>query len=159
MAGGRPSDYTQELADKICFQLASGLSIRTICKADDMPSGVTVYSWLRKFPQFLKLYEIARSDQADAIAEEAFEIADDSTNDYMDREGKIQLNAENVQRSRLRVDTRKWFASKIAPRKYGDKQTVAVEGGDPDKPVKIGYTLNFDDNTQLSTTSTLSETE
>jgi hypothetical protein len=72
----------------------------------------------------------AREEQADYFAEEILEIADDATNDWMerrDREGNNigwQENGEAMQRSRLRVDARKWLMSKMAPKKYGEKSTV-----------------------------------
>ena len=77
---------------------------------------------------------VSNEAQADALAEETLEIADDGKNDWMldndpDNPG-YKLNGEHVQRSRLRVDARKWFASKVAPKKYGEKveQTVTATG-------------------------------
>jgi hypothetical protein len=143
MAGGRPSDYTQETADKICALITEGKSLRSICKAEDMPSVVTVFAWMRKHPEFLKQYAIAREEQAEGIIEECFEIADDAANDWMEQHGEDgtigwKLNGEHVQRSRLRIDTRKWAVGKLAPKKYGDRQTVEHqqldEKGQPTKP-------------------------
>ncbi len=55
--------------------------------------------------------------QADALFDEALEIADDASGDWMvDKDGKKTLDHEHVQRSRLRVDTRKWAAGKLAPK-------------------------------------------
>lgn len=78
---------------------------------------------------FRDQYASAREAQADALVEECLEIADDGSNDWMTREGKDKepawaLNGEHVNRSRLRVDTRKWWAARLAPKKYGDKQEV-----------------------------------
>lgn len=134
MSIGRPSDYTPELCDRICAELAAGISLRTVCKPDDMPSAVTVFAWMRKYPDFLKQYEVAKTESADALAEEMLDIADDGTNDWMeahDREGECigyKLNGEHVQRSRLRVDTRKWIAAKLKPKKYGDKVQTELSG-------------------------------
>jgi hypothetical protein len=77
----------------------------------------------------------------EAMAADIIEIADDSSGDIeLDGEGKPRQNAEFMNRSRLRVDTRKWLMSKLAPKKYGDKQQVALtdpEGG----PLRIVSTV------------------
>lgn len=124
--GGRPSIYTPELADRICGEIALGYSLRTISKDDSMPCVATVFSWLRTNKEFLEQYERAKELQADMLAEDLLDIADDGSNDWMertDKEGQSigwQLNGEHVQRSRLRIDTRKWIASKLKAKKYGD---------------------------------------
>lgn len=123
---GRPSIYTLELSERICAELACGKSLRTVCKANDMPGLETIFRWLREKPDFRDQYEQAKNECADALAEEMIDIADDGRNDWMeirDKEGENigwKLNGEHVQRSRLRVDTRKWIASKLKPKKYGD---------------------------------------
>jgi len=87
----------------------------------------TVFKWLREKPEFSQQYARAKEESADALFEELLEIADDGTNDWMERqnaEGENigwQLNGEHVQRSRLRLDTRKWALSKLKPKKYGDR--------------------------------------
>lgn len=124
---GRPSIFTEALADEICERLSDGQSLREICRSDDMPAKSTVCKWLALNPAFADQYARAREIQAEALVEESLEIADDASNDWMERQsddGKSvgwELNGEHVQRSRLRVDTRKWFASKLAPKKYGDR--------------------------------------
>lgn len=74
---------------------------------------------------FRRQYARAREAQADTIFDEIIDIADNATNDWMERNGQddegYQLNGEHVQRSRLRLDARKWMAGKLAPKKYGDK--------------------------------------
>jgi hypothetical protein len=101
-----------------------------------MPCVATIFNWLRKHDDFLEQYERAKEIQADALAEDILDIADDGTNDWMAREDKDgknigwQLNGEHVQRSRLRVDARKWIASKLKPKKYGDQVKVEATGKD-----------------------------
>lgn len=129
---GRPSDFTPEIAEYICGKIAEGKSMRSICAEDSMPSLPTVFSWMRKFPEFLKQYETAMEMRAVYYSEELMEIADDGTNDWMlnnrpDNPGWV-ANGEALQRSRLRVDTRKWVASKLLPKKYGDKVGVEHSG-------------------------------
>jgi hypothetical protein len=118
---GRPSDYSDELAAEICGKLASGKPLTKICAEESMPCESTVYLWLKKQEGFSEMYARAREDQADTLADEMLEIADDSSRDTLKTEAGEVCNTEYVQRSRLRVDTRKWIASKLKPRKYGDK--------------------------------------
>lgn len=92
-----------------------------------MPAKATVLRWIARHDEFRDQYARAKQEGAEAIAEEMFDIADDGSNDWMekmDAEGNAygwQLNGEHVQRSKLRIETRKWYLSKIMPKKYGDK--------------------------------------
>lgn len=139
---GRPSDYTEELGSAICARLAEGESMRKIAKDDAMPSTATMFNWLRLHEEFLEQYEISKAECADMYAEEIVEIADDSANDYTeDKDGK-KLNTEHVQRSRLRIDSRKWVASKLKPKKYGEKVTQEI-GGVDGKPIETTTAINF----------------
>lgn len=113
---GRPYLYTKELGDYICGQITLGKSLASICSEDSMPCPTSIYMWLRVEQEFLKNYERAKEDQADFFVEQTLTIPDDE---------------EDVQRARLKVDVRKWAASKYKPKKYGDRAVVAV-GGDPD---------------------------
>lgn len=125
---GRPTRYTNQLADEICAQLAEGLSLRKVCDKPDMPNRSTVFRWLRNQEDFRDQYGYAKVESADALFEEVLDIADNGTNDWMeklDKDGSCigwQVNGENIQRSRLRVDARKWMMSKLKPKKYGERQ-------------------------------------
>lgn len=125
---GRPTLYTEELADRICASLAEGNSLRSICKAKGMPAASTVFGWLRSDQAFLEQYARAREAQADALFDEILEIADDSRRDYRKTEAGREFDHEHVQRSRLRIDTRKWIASKLLPKKYGEKVDLSHSG-------------------------------
>ncbi|WP_202628955.1 DNA packaging protein [Cronobacter malonaticus] len=119
---GRPSEYSQEVANTICERIAAGESVRRICKSEDMPAQSTIYKWLNDIDGFSEQYARARELQAEILAEEIIEIADDSSGDIVTGEdGESRINSEFVARSRLRVDARKWYASKVAPKKYGDR--------------------------------------
>lgn len=129
----RPSIYSEELALAICERMAEGESLRTICKDDDMPCLKTAMLWLSdgKHPEFLQHYVRAREIQADTMAEDILNIADNGLNDsQVDDDGKVFINQDVIARSRLRVDARKWLASKLAPKKYGDKLDLEVTGKD-----------------------------
>lgn len=138
---GRPSSYTQETADKICELLADGQSLRKVCENEWAPTKATIFKWMRDFPEFLNQYTRAKEESADSMSDEMNDIADDARNDWMERldeEGKgkgWQVNGEHIQRSRLRIETRKWLASKLKPKKYGDK--LAVGGAEDLPPLRI----------------------
>lgn len=122
MACGRPSEYSKEIADRICAEIStSSKSLKTICSSDDMPSAVTVFRWLRENEEFCNQYTRAKQEQADYLVEEMLEIADDSINDTIHTEKGDFEDREWTGRSKLRVETRKWIASKLKPKKYGDK--------------------------------------
>ena len=133
MATGRPEIYTNDLANAICTEIAtSSRSLRTICNAEGMPSVSTILNWLRDKPDFLAQYTRAKEEQADYMQEEMVDIADDGSNDFMtivkgDQEYTVE-NKEWTSRSKLRVETRKWIASKLKPKKYGDKIDVTSYG-------------------------------
>lgn len=134
MPAGRPSDFSQETADKICERLADGESLRKICDSEDMPNKATVFRWLAAHSEFRDQYAHAREAQADALFDEAIDIADDARNDWMVRHGQDgedlgwKENGEHISRSRLRIDTRKWMVGKLDAKKYGDKQAVEHTG-------------------------------
>ena len=120
---GRPTTYTEAIADTVCARLADGESMRKIALDETMPGSSTMFRWLREKKEFRQQYDIAKAECADMYAEEIIEIADDTANDYSeaDKDGNSRVNTENIQRSRLKVDARKWVASKLKPKKYGDK--------------------------------------
>lgn len=143
--GGRPSKYSPELRNKICARLATGESLRSICRDEDMPNRSTVHSWVIENigeikdgdtvieAGFSDHYTRARDLGLDEMADDLLEISDDGTNDWMEKtinKGKSNeetievLNKEAVMRSRLRVDTRKWYLSKMAPKRYGDSRKI-----------------------------------
>jgi hypothetical protein len=126
--GGRPTIYTEALGVAVCEHLADGLSLRSIEKLPGMPSKRTVIRWaLEDRDGFGTIYAHGRALQIECEADEIVDIADDGTNDWIERENKktgdveTVLNREAIERSRLRVETRKWRLTKLAPQKYGDK--------------------------------------
>lgn len=125
---GRPSDYTEEIATRICREIADGKSLKTICEATDLPSRETVRHWLQDNEIFLGKYVRAREEQADHYADEINDIADATLR------GKHK--AENA---RVAIDAKKWVASKLKPKKYGDKMDV-TSGGERVIPILGGIT-------------------
>lgn len=101
--------------------------MRSICRDPEMPAISSVMLWRNKHKDFSEQYARAREMMLDVRAEEIVEIADDATNDWMEKKnsegtviGYIE-NGEAIRRSVLRADVRKWELSKLRPRVYGDK--------------------------------------
>lgn len=138
---GRPSAYSDQLAQEICDRLAEGESLRKICRSEDMPAGATVARWLSMKNAFREQYAIACAVRTDLLFDEILEIADDTSDDRIekrDEAGNVvgcRENGEAIRRSQLRVDARKWTVARLAPKKYGDRVTNVLEGGD--KPVEV----------------------
>lgn len=129
---GRPSLYSDALAAEICRLMAEeGLSVRKICLREGMPNRMTVVHWLAdaRRAEFLSQYTQAREALGDFYAEETIEISDENavTIKLDGEDVDLVLDAAAIARNRLRVDARKWYASKLAPKKYGDKMDVTVE--------------------------------
>lgn len=113
-----PLEFDQAIADEICERLAGGQSLRKICgvdRDDFLPGQNTVYKWLDDNEAFAKQYASARARQADSKFDEAGEIAEKAT-------------VENVHVARLQIDTIKWQAAKLAPKKYGEKVELEHTG-------------------------------
>ena len=142
---GRPTTYTEAIAASICAAVAEGMSLRKVCAMEGMPALPTLFRWLadEQRAEFREQYARAREAQADLLAEQILEIADDGTNDtYVDDEGNVRLDHDHIARSRLRVDSRKWLAAKMAPKKYGDKITnehTGAGGGAINHSITIDY--------------------
>lgn len=138
--GGRPSIYTPELAKKICDAIATNpLSIGHICKKyPEFPHVDTVFTWKREKQEFSEMYAQAKRDQIEVLIDQILDISDDASKDYyVNNKGEDVFNSEHVQRSRLKIDTRKWYAAKLAPKIYGDKIT-------PDEKESSSEEINAD---------------
>src|SRR5215510_3028705 len=144
---GRPSEFSEAVAERLCEALASGQSMRKACEPKDMPAPATVYRWLAQKKDFRERYTRAREAQADLFFDQILEIADDATGDVKvipqkDGSTVTKIDHENVHRARLRVDARKWIVARLAPKKYGDEHAVfAPHLDDEGKPV--GPVLNI----------------
>jgi hypothetical protein len=119
---GRPNSHTPGIETEILERLAAGESLNGICKSQHLPSEAAIRAWsvTDQPPGFSAKYAAARARGYDAIAESTFAIADDLTEDANSR--------------RVRIDTRKWFLSKLAPKKYGDRIEIA---GDKENPLEV----------------------
>jgi hypothetical protein len=130
----------------ICdYMRTSSLGLHFMCKTTpDLPTAAAVLKWFDEERMaggetpLIDMYARAKESQADYMADEMIEIADNGKNDYMDQarraNGEVDRvpDHEHMSRSRLRVDTRKFIAAKLKPRKYGDKLELS---GDPERPL------------------------
>lgn len=111
---GRPSLYTEDVAAEILERLAEGESLRSICEDAGMPTRAAVHLWvLADREGFSVRYARARAIQAEVLAEEILDIAD---------------TEPDVQRARLKIDAIKWYSSKVAPKRFGDRITQELTG-------------------------------
>ena len=118
---GRPAAYTPALAAEICERMEAGENVRSICRSEDMPDEATVRLWARENREgFYPQYARAMETRMEGLADEILEIADDKSGDPA--------------RDRLRLDSRKWIMSKVAPKRWGDR---TIHMGDPDAPLVV----------------------
>jgi hypothetical protein len=133
--------YSRALAIEICDRIANGETLRQIGSAAGMPNRITIIQWAnRDIDGFETRYAKARNIHLHLLADEIVDIADDGTNDWVERETRngteIALDKEHILRSRTRIDARKWILSKLLPEKYGDKLAVDHKSG----PVEVNHT-------------------
>ena len=125
---GRPSSYTEQMANLICIRLAEGESLNKICKEEGMPDKATVFRWLASDASFCDKYARARELQAETQFDELIDIVDQppELSHITDKNGElveVKFDSSYVAWMKLRVDTRKWTAARMAPKKYGEQKT------------------------------------
>lgn len=129
---GRPSSYTQEIADEICARMIEGESLVSICKDDHIPSRVTVYDWMDAHPDFRTRCARAREGLADYLVDEIEELARNTTE-------------ENYNSMKLKISTKQWRAMKMAPRLYGDRTVTELTGANGGAiQLEAKRTINFE---------------
>ena len=138
MAAGRPTDYNTEMATRICDLVAThDIGLPRLCEMfSELPAHQTINRWRRENLQFSAKYAQAKMEQAELMAESIDDIVRNLDNyHYVDPDtGACKLDSGMVAQARLMIDSRKWLASKLAPKIYGDKQqtesTVTVKHED-----------------------------
>lgn len=129
---GQKCTYTQAVADEICRRLSDGESLRAICRDPGMPPDSTVRNWvLDDVNGFATQYARAKDFGIDRLAEEILEIADTP------EPGEVEVSKPNgvevkrgdmIEHRRLKVDSRKWYVAKLAPKRYGDRTAIDLAG-------------------------------
>lgn len=128
---GRPTKKTEAIIAEICAGAAIGKSSVEICEGAGINKD-TMWAWMAEDKDFSDRYAKAKRTCAQMYADEIIQIADKTDNDFTEtQDGKIVPDYELVARSRLRIDTRKWIASKLIPKVYGER---VVHTGDEDSP-------------------------
>ena len=121
----RQGKRTPEVEERIIEGLTDGVPLRVLCRQDDMPSWRSVYDWMNADPSFASRVAYARDLGFEALAEDILNIADDTP-----------AVSENVQLSKMRIDTRLKLLACWSPKRYGNKQTVDV-GNKENETLKI----------------------
>jgi hypothetical protein len=101
----------------ICERMEQGESLRAICREEGMPHISNVLRWIADDAALREQYACAREALADHYAEAIIDISDRSDLDPNDK--------------RVRMDARKWVASKMAPKRYGDRTELELGGKGP----------------------------
>ena len=129
MPAGRPSLYSQEIAEQICDELSENAEgLDSICaRRPDFPEPRTIFRWRRKHEEFRQMYARAREDQAQLLADQIFTIADTTEPGEVvtiKPDGEERKIADMTEHRKIRIDARKFLAMKLLPRIYGDKLDV-----------------------------------
>lgn len=134
---GRPTKFTKELADEICQEIASGKSLKRVCEAEKFPTRATIHNWLLDAtkPEFFDNYSQAVNIRAELMFDELEEVAESSIEAIV---GDDKSDGARVQARKLLVDTRKWYLSKVMPKKYGDKLDLTSDGEKLPTPIYGG---------------------
>jgi hypothetical protein len=129
--------FSQELFDEICERISSGESLRKICKDDKMPNLTSVWKWLNESEELSKQYARAREQQAETFVDEILSICDEVLPTGLD--GKIDPSVVN--QARLKIDARKWVASKLKPKRFGEASVLKIDSDKDLQPI-LNLTLN-----------------
>jgi len=141
---GRPSSYSEAVASEICQRMTTGQGLLRICADDHMPDRATVYRWLEANEGFRDRYVRAREALMDFYAEQILVIAFDESGDIVvdqapDGRSKTVANHAKVQRDRLKVDSLKWIASRLFPKRYGDKMELLGQDAGSSSTLTISW--------------------
>ena len=130
---GRHSTYTREVDDDLCQWLSEGKTLREFCRLDGSPNWRTVYDWMEADTEFAARFARAREIGADAIAEQALNIADTPMQGMRSEEsesGVKKVYEDMLGHRKLQVETRLKLLAKWFPKRYGDRVTNQLEGAD-----------------------------
>ncbi|MGA0605382.1 hypothetical protein ACO2Q0_05215 [Phenylobacterium sp. VNQ135] len=121
--GGHEPTYTPEIGEEICFRLANGESLISICREEHLPTPATVYRWVNRIPEFQDMYVDARQFQGDYLFDETRELA-------------REVTPGNVWACRFKFDLIRWQAPRLSPRKYCER-LVAQDAAEMAQPMTV----------------------
>jgi hypothetical protein len=124
---GRPTKFTPDKQKELLQLIATTpVGTNTLCSRIGIRPDA-FWSLFHKNADFRDKYAKAKELQADAMFDQIVQIADDGENDtYFDDKGNVKKDWDIVQRSQLRIDTRKWILARMNPKKYGDKASLEL---------------------------------
>ena len=132
----------------VCKEIEKGRALRNILKEDAMPSTSTFYEWLDSYEAKAKQYARATEIRAEVIFDDILGIADQNEHDTtVNADGVEIVNNDVIQRSRLRIDARKWVLSKLNPKKYGDKIQTEHSGEVTTNVISLGSGIKPNETT------------
>lgn len=148
---GRPSDYTDEIAEEICERISTGEPLAQICRDDHMPALRTVYDWRDAREKFSANIARAREAGFDVIAVDALRIADTPIAGEVVTEKPVMVDGKPLEgvtarevrqedmlgHRKLQVETRLKLLAKWDPKRYGD--LVKLSGADGEAPVGMAW--------------------
>lgn len=125
-AGGRPTSYNAEIAKLVCDRVATHTDgLRKLCaKYVDMPDDTTIALWRITHEEFSRQYIDAKRSQIDLIIEDLDDLYDENVSYYIDSEGNKRIDAPSAAIATAKTNNKKWYASKIAPKVYGDHRQL-----------------------------------
>ena len=126
MAGGRPTTYSDEMAKKVCEAIATNTCgyVHLERLYPDLPAFTTVKEWRHRHPEFMSQYLEARRLQAELMVEEIDDMVPKEIRYYVDDRGQERIDAPSAGLLIAKINNRKWQASKLAPKIYGDKKEI-----------------------------------
>ena len=129
---GRPSDYSEELAEEICDLLSEGMSLVEVCNLEGMPNRRTVLRWMEKYPEFAtSIARVREGPQSDWLVDDIARV-----------ERRVETGELPPDAARVLIHSKQWRAAKLAPKKYGDKTLVETNA-----TVKVEHTRKLDIST------------
>lgn len=136
----------EEKFDYIILEIERGSSLRQAIKGLEI-SSKTFYELLDSDEVKRKQYARACEERAENMFDEIIEIADTSNADVvgLSEGGKPIIDGEAIQRSRLKIDARKWALSKMFPKKYGDKLDLTTDGEKINVPFLSNDPFDYDE--------------
>lgn len=136
--GGRPSKFTQEIADRLCELIMSGLSVHKICDFDDMPQRATVNTWLTKNSEFSYQYAQALQFRTHLKAEERHELIENAFIDIRNLPEGVNANVwANLVKEQVRAI--EWDAERLAAKRYKPKEEDRLS--EKAQPLKLEFNV------------------
>jgi len=115
--------YSEDLMQEICDTIAcSPLKIDLILKSQKhFPGRDLFYRWINKYPIAREMYAVAKQTQIDFFVENMIDISEDESRDIIHDMNGQKSNSAAIARDKLKIDTIKWMAERLQPKKWGSR--------------------------------------